>query len=194
MFVTLHRDRHIQILDKPVGVPVVPARDGGNSLATETGLRVCHRLDRDTSGVLVMARSLAGQRQVSEAFATGRVRKQYLAVVVGELPDAGEVDLPIGEWKRGRVKIGEGRAARTRFTVRWRAEGRIGVLAEPITGRTHQIRAHLASLGAPLLGDPTYGGPEADRLYLHAWRLRLPWPGPDDALEVEAPVPPGFDP
>jgi tRNA pseudouridine32 synthase/23S rRNA pseudouridine746 synthase/23S rRNA pseudouridine1911/1915/1917 synthase len=194
LFVTLHRDRHIQILDKPVGVPVVPARDGGASVATETGLRVCHRLDRDTSGCLVMARSLAGQRIVSEAFANGRVHKEYLAVVVGDLPDEGEVDLPIGEWKRGRVKIGEGRAARTRFRVRWRADGRTGVLAMPLTGRTHQIRAHLASLGAPILGDPTYGGPEADRLYLHAWRIRLPWPGPDDALAIESPVPAGFDP
>ncbi len=141
-----------------------------------------------------MARSLAGQRMISEAFATGRVHKEYLAVVAGDLPDEGEVDLPIGEWKRGRVKIGEGRPARTRFRVRWRAGGRTGVLAIPLTGRTHQIRAHLASLGAPIVGDPTYGGPEADRLYLHAWRIRLPWPGPNDELWAEAPPPPGFDP
>ncbi|MFN7147189.1 MAG: RNA pseudouridine synthase, partial [Myxococcota bacterium] len=75
---------------------------------------------------------------------------------------------------------------------KWRADGRAGVVAIPLTGRTHQIRAHLASLGAPILGDPTYGGPEADRLYLHAWRIRLPWPGPSDELWAESPPPPGF--
>ncbi|MFN7146389.1 MAG: pseudouridine synthase, partial [Myxococcota bacterium] len=136
MFVTLHRDRHIQILDKPVGIAVVPARDGGTSVATETGLRVCHRLDKETSGCLVMARSLAGQRMISEAFAQGRVHKEYLAVVVGDLPDEGEVDLPVGEWKRGRGKIGEGRPSRTRFRVKGRADGRAGVVAIPLTGRT----------------------------------------------------------
>ena len=163
-------------------------------MAMETGLLVCHRLDRDTSGCLVMASTPAGQRQMSDAFANGRVHKEYLAVVVGHLPSSGEIDLPIGEWKRGRVKIGDGRPARTRYEVRWRAGGRAGVLVTPLTGRTHQIRAHLASIGAPLLGDPTYGGPDADRLYLHAWRVRLPWPGPADELWVEAQVPPGFDP
>lgn len=194
MFVTLYRDRHIVILDKPAGIPTIPPRAGGPSVTWETGLLVCHRLDTDTSGCLVMARSVAGQRRVSEAFAQGRVQKQYAAVVAGDLPDEGEIDLPIGEWKRGRVSVGQGRDAKTRWRVRWRADGRAGVLAEPLTGRTHQIRAHLSAKGAPILGDPTYGGPPADRLYLHAWRIALPWPGPGDRLEVEAPLPPGFDP
>jgi tRNA pseudouridine32 synthase/23S rRNA pseudouridine746 synthase/23S rRNA pseudouridine1911/1915/1917 synthase len=193
LFVTLHRDRHIQVLDKPVGIPVIPGRDGGVSIAGETGLRVCHRLDRETSGCLVMALSLRGQQVLSDAFATGRVHKEYLAVVQGAPPDSGEIDLAIGEWRRGRVATGAGRPARTRFEVRWRAGGRAGVLAVPLTGRTHQIRAHLASIGAPLVGDPTYGGPDSDRLYLHAWRVRLPWPRPTDETWVESPPPPGFE-
>lgn len=181
------------MLDKPVGTDVVPARATGPSIEIDTGLLVSHRLDRETSGCLVMARTPEGQRQVSRAFAEGRIQKEYLAVVVGTLPDAGEIDIPIGEWKRGRVQIGRGRPAQTRFEVRWRANGRIGVLVRPLTGRTHQIRAHLASLGAPLLGDPTYGGPDADRLYLHAWRVHLPaWAGGEE-LRIEAPIPPGFD-
>jgi RluA family pseudouridine synthase len=192
VFVTLHRDRHIQVLDKPVGIAVLPARDGGADVAASSGLLVCHRLDRDTSGCLVMARTPVGQREVSRAFAEGRVYKEYLAVVIGDPPDEVEVDVPIGEWKRGRVRIGSGRPARTRFVVLWRREGRAGVLAVPLTGRTHQIRAHLCHLGTPILGDPTYGGPEADRLYLHAWRVRLPWPTAADQLLVEAPLPPGF--
>jgi 23S rRNA-/tRNA-specific pseudouridylate synthase len=193
LFNTLHLDRHIQVLDKPVGIDVVPARAAGPSIEGETGLLVCHRLDRETSGCLVMARTPEGQRQMSQAFADGRVQKEYLAVVAGSLPDSGEIDLPLGEWKRGRVQIGRGRPAQTRFEVRWRAGGRVGVLVRPLTGRTHQIRAHLASLGAPLLGDPTYGGPDADRLYLHAWRVFLPASASTAACWVESPVPPGFD-
>lgn len=193
MFTALYRDRHVEILDKPAGIPVIPSRAGGASVADETGLRVVHRLDTDTSGCLVMARSLAGQRMLSEAFATGRVEKRYLAVVVGDLPDQGETDVPLGEWKRGRVGIGRGRTARTSWVVRWREGGRAGVEVRPYTGRTHQIRAHLSALGAPIVGDPTYGGPEASRLYLHAWRIVLPWPGPADRLEVTSPAPPGFD-
>jgi 23S rRNA-/tRNA-specific pseudouridylate synthase len=156
-----------------------------------TGLAPCHRLDVETSGCLVLARPPEGERALQRAFQAGSVRKEYLAVVVGTLNDEQVVDLPIGEWKRGRVVIGKGRPASTRLTVRWRSDGRVGVLAEPFTGRTHQIRAHLSSLGAPILGDPTYGGPRADRLYLHAWRVCLPWP---EERWVEAPIPPGFLP
>lgn len=159
----------------------------------ETGLLVVHRLDTDTSGCLVMARSTAGQRMLSEAFATRNVEKTYLAVVVGPLPDVGETDAPIGEWKRGRVSVGRGgKHARTAWRVLWREGDRAGVEVWPHTGRTHQIRAHLGALGAPLVGDPTYGGPEAERLYLHAWRIVLPWPGAGDRLVVTSPPPPGF--
>ena len=106
-----------------------------------------------------------------------------------KIADEVEVDLPLGEWKRGRVRLGEGRAARTRFVVRWRRDGLTGVLCLPVTGRTHQIRAHLCHLDAPIVGDPSYGGPESDRLYLHSWRVHLDWP---EKRTVEAPIPSGF--
>ena len=154
---------------------------------------MCHRLDTETSGCLVMARSKEGQQRISAAFAEGRVHKEYAAVARGTLPDEGACDVPLGEWKRGRVLIGKGRAAWTLWTVRWRGARGIGVLAVPVTGRTHQVRAHLSEAGAPILGDPTYGGAPADRLYLHAWRLTLPWPGPGDTLEVTSPLPAGFE-
>jgi tRNA pseudouridine32 synthase/23S rRNA pseudouridine746 synthase len=192
LIVTLYRDRHLEVLEKPAGIPVIPSRQGGGSLAGQTGLMVCHRLDTDTSGVLVMARSAAGHRVINQAFAEGRVGKVYAAVVVGELPDTGESDVPLGVWHRGRVQIGKGKAARTKWTVAWRRDGRCGVLAEPLTGRTHQIRAHLSHAGAPILGDEAYGGPKADRLYLHAHVVRLPWPGPHDVLEITSPIPPEF--
>jgi tRNA pseudouridine32 synthase/23S rRNA pseudouridine746 synthase len=197
MFVTLFRDRHLEVVDKPTGVPVIPARDGGGSIAGMTGLRVVHRLDADTSGVLVLARSLAGQRMLSAAFAERRVHKEYRAVCAPlpghSLADTGTCEVPIGEWKRGRVRLGEGRSAVTRWEVLWRVDGRIGVRLEPLTGRTHQLRAHLCHLGAPIVGDETYGGDHGARLYLHAHRLGLPWPGPDDRLEVTSPLPAGFE-
>lgn len=188
----LYDDAGLVVLDKPPGIAVLPTRAGDRSVAGETGLRPCHRLDAETSGCLVLARSVATERIVAGAFAEGRVHKEYAAVVVGTLDDEGECALPIGAWRRGRVSVGEGRSARTRWTVRWRREDRIGVLVFPLTGRTHQIRAHLAALGAPILGDDTYGGPVATRVHLHAWRVQLPWSG--STLSIEAPLPFGFDP
>jgi RluA family pseudouridine synthase len=194
VLVTLYSDRHLAIFDKPAGIPVIPGRDGGASLVAQTGLLVVHRLDADTSGVLVMARTTAGQRMASAAFAQRRVEKTYAAVVAAgaELAAEGVVDLPIGRWHRGRVAVGTGKSALTRWSVRWRTDARAGLTCNPVTGRTHQVRAHLAAAGAPIVGDPMYGGPEGDRLYLHAWRLRLPWPGPADLLEIESPLPAGF--
>lgn len=194
MIVTIYRDRHIQVVDKPVGVPVEPGRDGGPSVVAMTGLQATHRLDQETSGCLILARSPEAAARINRLFAERRVEKAYLAVSTGPIADAGEVEVPLGEWQRGRVVIGRGRPAHTAWTVRWRAEDRSGLTVRPTTGRTHQIRAHLSTVGAPLLGDPTYGGPRADRLYLHAWSLRLPWPGPGDVLELFAPAPAGFDP
>lgn len=191
----LYQDRHLVVLDKPVGIPVIPGRDGGPSLSSQTGYLVCHRLDRDTSGVLVMARSAAGQRLMSIAFAEGKVEKHYLAVVTAPIVDEVTVEVPLGEWRRGRVQIGQGKACRTTFTRLWSTpDGRNGVHARPTTGRTHQIRAHLCSLGAPILGDIDYGGKPARRIHLHAWRVVLPWPGAADRLVIEAPVPEGFEP
>jgi tRNA pseudouridine32 synthase/23S rRNA pseudouridine746 synthase len=194
VYPVLFRDRHLEVIDKPPGVPVVPTRQGGRSVAEDLGLLICHRLDTETSGVLVLARSAAGHRLVNTFFAEGRVEKTYAAVVTADLPDDVDVDRPIGTWRRGRVGVGSGKAAHTTFHVRWRNAGRTGVEARPTTGRTHQIRAHLASLRAPIEGDEDYGGAPADRLYLHAWRLVLPWPGPADRLVLESPLPAGFGP
>ncbi len=190
----LYRDAHLEIVDKPTGVAVAAGRDGdhASSLLGQLGLRLCHRLDVGTSGVLVLARTEHGQRLVSAAFERGAVEKTYLALVAGDLSDAGVVDLPLGDWKRGRVQIGRGRPARTRFAVLARGVHRARVHAWPETGRTHQIRAHLSAVGAPIVGDEDYGGPAAARIYLHAARIVLPWPTADDRLVIEASEPAGF--
>lgn len=192
MLPLLYQDRHIEIVDKPVGLAVIPGRNGGESIAGLTGRLIVHRLDTETSGCLVLARSVAGQRMISIAFEERRVKKEYAVVVVGELPDAGTINLPIGRWHNGRVSTGSGKDAVTGYRVVWRRDGRCGVIAEPVTGRTHQIRAHLASLRAPILGDVMYGAPAAERIFLHAHRITLPWPKREDALTVEAPMPDGF--
>ncbi len=211
-FPVLFEDPHLRVIDKPTGLPVSPARGGELSVESCTGLLLCHRLDEETGGCLVLAKTAAAHRIISEAFAQGRVCKQYLAVarlsahhLSGATPIPAQVwiDRPIGAWRRGRVTVGrEGepasgdrRAARTRCTILWREGDLVGVLAEPITGRTHQIRAHLSAIGLPLIGDPVYGGPAPEpggRMMLHAWRLRLPWPRPGDAQIVTAPVPTSF--
>jgi tRNA pseudouridine32 synthase / 23S rRNA pseudouridine746 synthase len=192
MVPVLYRDSDLVVFDKPAGLPTSPPRDGGRSMEADTGLRACHRLDADTSGVLVMARSAAGQRGVSAAFAERRVEKGYLAVVSGGIADEGVCELALGEWKRGRVQIGSGKAARTRWRVRARGEGRTLVEAFPETGRTHQVRAHLAASGAPLFGDEAYGGHAGFPLALHAWWLRLPWPQREDCLLLSALPPAAF--
>ncbi len=192
--VVLYQDAHIEIVDKPVGIGTQGGRAGERGLAELLDLRVCHRLDVGTSGVLVLARTAHGQRVISAAFEGGTVKKTYLALCQGQLPDEGAVDLPLGEWKRGRVQIGKGRPALTRFTVLARSGTRATVLAHPETGRTHQVRAHLCSVGAPIVGDEDYGGPPAPRIFLHALRLVLPWPTAGDRLTIESPEPPGFRP
>lgn len=192
-FPVLYRDDHLEIVDKPAGVAVTDGRDAraADPVIARLGLLLCHRLDVGTSGVLVLARTPHGQRVVSDAFSRGAVRKTYLALVAGTPPDSGLIDLPLGEWKRGRVQIGRGRPARTRYTVVERKGARARLLLWPETGRTHQLRAHLSSIGAPIVGDEDYGGPAASRVYLHASQVALPWPDRGETV-VDAPEPSGF--
>lgn len=183
------------VIDKPAGVPVSPTREGGANVEQELGLLVVHRLDVETSGVLVLARTADAQRRLNAAFQGRTVQKVYRAVCTGTAPAAGGlVDVPLGEWKRGRVTIGRGRPAQTRWKVVWTAGRRVGIEAEPITGRTHQIRAHLSEIGLPILGDDAYGAPLSSRVWLHAARLVLPWPHVTDRLVVDAALPDGFNP
>jgi 23S rRNA-/tRNA-specific pseudouridylate synthase len=195
VFTPLYRDRHLCVVDKPVGLPVTPPRNGGASVESRTGLRAAHRLDAETSGVLVLGASDEGLARAGTLFAEGAARKVYAAVVTPRpgvhLPDAGRCVLPIGDWQRGRVRVGRGRPATTDWQVIGRDGARCAMIVTPRTGRTHQIRAHLDALGAPIDGDTPYGGAPAARLHLHAWRLALPWEG--GTLQLEAPLPAVFD-
>ncbi len=165
-------------VDKPPGVPAQPARDRA-VLSLEEMLRVkyrdiwlVHRLDTPASGVVLFARTRDAAAKFSRLFATGEMRKIYLARVAGSIEEERTIETPIG-----------GKPALTIVTPR----GGDVIEVEIRTGRTHQIRIHLASIGHPVAGDRRYGGPPAPRLMLHAWRLEHPSIG-----TLEAPVPEPF--
>ncbi len=194
----IHHDARILVLDKPSGLLAVPGRgpDLQDCLAARvregypTAL-VVHRLDRDTSGLMLMALDAAAQRDASRQFERRSVRKAYECVVRG-LPAAEEgfVDLPIARDParppRYRIDHAAGRASQTRWRVLDRGPVSARLEVEPITGRSHQIRLHLATLGHPILGDPLYADDAtlqmAPRLLLHATSLALAHP--DDGRPV----------
>jgi tRNA pseudouridine32 synthase / 23S rRNA pseudouridine746 synthase len=213
----LHEDAHLLAIDKPAGRLVIPGRQAGEpSLreelqATHGALWVVHRLDRGTTGVLVFARSAAAHRSLNLAFDRGEPRKRYLALVRGAPPPERRIDVAIAPARRGRMRPappGDPRGKPSVTTVRlveafparaW-AGGLLALVeALPETGRTHQIRVHLADAGFPLAVDPDYGeddplrGPTAEillaRTPLHAARLELRHPDTGAPLVVEAPLP-----
>lgn len=155
-----------------------------------------HRLDKDTSGVLVVAKTKLAQRNLTRAFMRKHVDKRYLAVVVG-CPDreSGEIEAPIGrdaEAKLWKV-MSEGKDALSRYRVVERSDGHSLVELEPVTGRTNQLRIHCQHLGHPILGDHQRGGGTHDRLYLHAHTITIPHPISNVRLTFEAPMPTEFD-
>jgi 23S rRNA-/tRNA-specific pseudouridylate synthase len=162
-------------VDKPAGVPTQPPRDR-SAISLEEMLRIeyreiylIHRLDTPTSGAVVFARNRAAAARLSELFASRAIRKTYLAVIEGSIEGELTIDSPI-----------DGKEAITIV----RPRGGDVVEAEILTGRTHQIRIHLASIGHPVAGDRRYGGPAAPRLMLHAWKLEH-----GELGAIEAPIP-----
>lgn len=196
-------DDHLVVVDKPAGIPSVPARTRLDPssvverLQSECGgVEAVHRLDRDTSGLLVLARTPHARVELGKAFERRLVRKTYLAVVVGSLPtEAGTVHLPLAADPclppRQRVDPILGRRAESRWirAAAVDAGGRtLTLLAlEPVTGRAHQLRAHLAWLGAPIVGDRLYGAPATTPLALHAARIAFPHPGDGRLMTLDAP-------
>jgi 23S rRNA pseudouridine1911/1915/1917 synthase len=163
---------------------------------------VVHRLDKDTSGIMVLALSEGARLNLTQAFASRAVHKEYLALVAGVPPAEGAVDLPLGrhpviKTRMAAVERG-GRPAETRYRVLWSARdaGASLLRVRILTGRTHQIRVHMAELGHPLLGDTVYADKttagRAPRQMLHAWSLRFEHPGTGEAMAFTAPPPADF--
>ncbi len=199
----LYEDEWLIVVDKECGLPTHETKDPRRPSLTElverhVGRRVFvhHRLDAGTSGVVLFAKAAAANPALAESFAEREVFKSYLAVVrrpAIEWPNHLDIDNPIEILKNGTVRSSsKGLAALTRVRVIDRHIDRMLVEAKPVTGRKHQIRVHLASMGAPILGDTRYGGPPAPRLMLHAEGLRLDHPVTRSPLAVVSPRPAGF--
>ena len=153
-----------------------------------------HRLDRETSGVMVIAKNEEFQAEMVALFSNREVHKTYHSIACGEVPDnEGTIDVPIGRVAGGKIKASEvGREAITGYKVLERKNGFTYIELYPKTGRTNQLRVHLSWLGYPVLGDWLYKGATADRLMLHARRIEFNHPLTGKALKFEAPVPDDF--
>jgi len=200
----LHEDNEIIVVDKPAGLLSVPGK--GGHLADCLLTRVCdafpmallvHRLDRDTSGVMVFAMTPHAQRTLSMQFEKRAVKKTYVARVYGHLePKSGVVDLPLTvDWPnrpRQMVCHETGRAAETDWRVLRYDDGETRVRLKPKTGRSHQLRVHMLSLGHVILGDPLYAegaAAEHDRMMLHSQELRISHPESGRGMAFRTEVP-----
>ena len=182
----LHVDERLIVIDKPAGLLSVPGRTEPDcaSLRVQSlypDALVVHRLDQATSGLLLFARGPEVQRELNVEFAERRVRKAYVAVVAGRLEGDGLIDLPLGaDWPnrpRQQVDLEGGKPSQTRWQALAHAGPHTRVRLEPLTGRTHQLRVHLAALGHAILGDTLYAAPDiaraSPRLLLHASELQF---------------------
>src|SRR5690554_6136721 len=216
----LYEDAEVLVIDKPAGLVVHPGagnrsgtlvngllfRDPGLAALPRAG--IVHRLDKDTSGVMVVARTLQAHASLVEQLSTRAVHRQYLAVVVGALVSGGTADAPIDRHPRDRLRMAvreNGREAVTHFRLRERFRAHTALECRLETGRTHQIRVHMAHARHPIVGDPLYGGPlrlprgasEAlaaalrgfGRQALHAETLEFTHPASGEPVRASAPVP-----
>jgi 23S rRNA pseudouridine1911/1915/1917 synthase len=204
-----YEDEHLLVVDKPAGIVVHPApghstgtlvhgllgRVGGGEEPERPG--IVHRLDRDTSGLLVVARTEDAYRGLQSLVRRRELERRYKALVRGR-PQSwrGRIEAPIGrdrhEPTRMSLDTDNPRDAVTHFEVEKLVDGHALLDVRLETGRTHQIRVHLAAIGLPVVADPVYGvrDPELERQFLHAWRLAFPHPVTEATVEVESPLPP----
>lgn len=209
--VILAEDDDVLAVAKPAGMVTHPAyrhpdgtlTDAVFAYADQSGLArpwLLHRLDRETSGVVLFARNERARRALVRQIEQRRVTKRYLAVLAGTLPKVeGEISAPLcrDPTDRRRVTVSlAGKPATTRYRLLASRDGHALALVEPLTGRTHQIRAHLASLGAAVAGDATYGGASEatraagiKRALLHAWELVFRHPTTGEQQKIQAPLP-----
>ncbi len=223
----LYQDDHLLAVNKPAGVLSVPGRHGGISLreilakneGIEQKLFLVHRLDRETSGVLLLAKSTDAQRNLSQQFENRRIQKEYLAFVQGQPEeDSGMIAAPLGPHPKisGKMTVNQkkGKPSQTRWKVLERLGGISLLRCSPLTGRQHQIRVHLQLIGYPLLVDSLYSGCDAfylsqvkpdyrsnrtgrekpllSRLSLHAEAINFEHPHDCSPMRIEAPLPKDF--
>jgi 23S rRNA pseudouridine1911/1915/1917 synthase len=204
-----YEDEHLLVVDKPAGLVVHPGR--GNERGTLAQLLagvaaggvdperagIVHRLDRDTSGLMLVARSDEVHTLLQRALAKRQITREYLALVEGRPPSrTGTVEAPIGRHPRVRTRMAVGgnaaRGARTHFTLERALDGYSLLRLRLDTGRTHQVRVHMQAIGHPVCGDPEYGTPGVlglHRQFLHSAHLRLEHPLTGAEIDVSSPLP-----
>jgi len=207
-FSIAYEDEHLIVVDKGAGLVVHPGRGHREDTLSQQlapllaggdpeRAGIVHRLDRDTSGLMVVARSEEALRRLQAELAARRIEREYETLVEGRPPArTGTIEAPIGRDPRVRTRMAVGgagaREARTRFTLE-RALGTTSLLSVLLeTGRTHQIRVHLQAIGHPVVGDPDYGTKGLlglERQFLHAARLAFEHPVTGERLEVRSPLP-----
>ncbi len=212
-FTVAYEDEHLLVIDKPAGLVVHPARGhregtlaqllagrvaGGEVVGGDPNRSgIVHRLDRDTSGLLVVARSDEAHRRLQALLQARTLERAYLALVQGHPPSrTGTIEAPIGRDPRVRTRMAVGghfpREARTRFELEQTAGEYTLLRLKLDTGRTHQIRVHLQAIGHPVAGDPEYGIAGLlglERQFLHATRLAFPHPITEEPIDVRSPLP-----
>lgn len=185
----LYETEGLLVLNKPVGLLVHPVADDSIALTQYLpmlgdGVQLAHRLDRDTSGCLILGRNTHTLRRLGKMFKNGEIKKTYHALVAGDLTGNGLIDAPLVKDNAQMVVRDDGADA---VTI-WRALEKRGdttlVELHPRTGRTHQLRSHMHHLGHPIVGDEKYGGPTAARMMLHATAVDIP-----EMTIVRAPLP-----
>lgn len=208
----VYEDDDLLVVDKPAGMAVHPSAGHSSGTLVHAVLAHCpglsgiggegrpgivHRLDKDTSGLIIVAKHDAAHLSLARQLKERQVEKTYIALVEGQLKlREGVIEAPVGRHPRHRKKmavVAGGRQARTRYRLLREVDGRSLVEARPETGRTHQIRVHFASIGHPLVGDAVYGRgrppvPSLRRQFLHAQRLAFRHPRTGERLELEAPL------
>jgi len=209
----LYQDAAVIAVNKPAGLTVhagAGQRDGTlvnrlvhhfkglSQLGGDERPGIVHRIDKDTSGVLLVARTDAAHRALAAQFSGRTVEKVYLALVNGRVKDdTGRITKPISRDPVRRIRmtarLAAGREAITEYRVRQRWDKFTFLEVRIKTGRTHQIRVHMASLGHPVAGDRLYGAPPAGRLFLHAWKIAFTSPATSQTVTVEAPLPPELE-
>jgi 23S rRNA pseudouridine1911/1915/1917 synthase len=212
----LHQDDSLIVVNKPAGMVAHPAPGHPSGtlvnalLAHEPSLAqmtpperagLVHRLDKDTSGVIVAAKTEAARRALQAQFKARKVQKSYLALVEGHpVPPRGRIEAAIGRDPKNRKRMAAihgGRRAVTTYRVRERFADHTLMEVRPKTGRTHQIRVHMAFIGHPIVGDLTYGYRKQrltlERQFLHAWRIQFLHPKTGQSIAFEAPFPPDLE-
>ncbi|MCO8613844.1 RluA family pseudouridine synthase [Burkholderia multivorans] len=218
----VYEDDALVVINKPAGLVVHPAAGNwsgtilngllhryGDAAAGLPRAGIVHRLDKETSGLMVVARTLAAQTDLVRQLQARTVKRRYFALVWGAMPDEGTIDAPIGRDPRERTRMAvvtgaSGKPARTHFrtvdTCLWQRQPVSAIQCDLETGRTHQIRVHCSHVGHPLLGDPVYGRARGKRSVaplpggfarqaLHAWRLGLVHPVTGSAMQWRCPLP-----